>query len=111
MEVEQILGAKIGEEQEEEVRKATRRLVEYELGFLETRSLTEEQAVLFENAKASVGAGDYESALEYIWILSQGAQDESWTHHIVVGMEILKVETQRVVELKVSHLRKQNKDE
>ena len=77
LEVEQILGAKIGEEQEEEVRKATRRLVEYELGFLETRSLTEEQAVLFENAKASVGAGDYESALEYIWILSQGAQDES----------------------------------
>ena len=70
-EVEKILGTKIGEEQEDEIRDATRRLVEYELGYLETRSLTEEQKELSEQAKAATEQGDYAGALEYIWTLSQ----------------------------------------
>ena len=74
--VEEILGTKIGEEQEEELRDATKRLVEYELGYLETRSLTESQEELFGNAKTAAEEGNYESALEYIWQLSQGVQEE-----------------------------------
>ena len=70
-EVERILGTKIGEEQEEEIENATRRLVEYEFSYLETRSLTEEQEKLFESAKTSAAEGDYGTALETIWILSQ----------------------------------------
>jgi hypothetical protein len=70
-EVERILGTKIGEEQEEEVGNATRRLVEYEFSYLETRSLTEGQEKLFESAKTSVAEGDYATALETVWTLSQ----------------------------------------
>ncbi|OHA64445.1 MAG: hypothetical protein A2940_02335 [Candidatus Wildermuthbacteria bacterium RIFCSPLOWO2_01_FULL_48_29] len=70
-EVEKILGTKIGEGQEEEIQDATRRLVEYELGYLETRSLTEEQKELAEQAKAATEQRDYAGALEYIWTLSQ----------------------------------------
>ena len=70
-EVEKILGTKIGEEQEEEIEDATRRLVEYEFSYLETRSLTQEQEKLFESAKASALEGDYAAALETVWTLSQ----------------------------------------
>ncbi|MEK7542503.1 MAG: DUF5667 domain-containing protein [Patescibacteria group bacterium] len=70
-EVEKILGTKIGEEQEKEIENATKRLVEYELAYLETRSLTEEQKRLFETAKTTAGQEDYASALETIWKLSQ----------------------------------------
>ena len=70
-EVEMILGTKIGEEQEEEIEDATRKLVEYEFSYLETRSLTEEQEKLFEQAKASAAEGDYATALETVWTLSQ----------------------------------------
>ncbi|MBI2098130.1 MAG: hypothetical protein HYT49_00495 [Candidatus Wildermuthbacteria bacterium] len=70
-EIEKILGTKIGEGQEEEIQDATRRLVEYELAYLETRSLTEEQKELFEEARISVEQGDYAGALEHIWTLSQ----------------------------------------
>ena len=70
-EVERILGTKIGEEQEEEIGDATRRLVEYEFSYLETRSLGEEQKKLFESAKTSAAEGDYATALETVWTLSQ----------------------------------------
>ena len=70
-EVEKILGTKIGEEQEEEIEDATRRLVEYEFLYLETRSLGEEQEKLFESAKTSAAQGDYVTALETVWTLSQ----------------------------------------
>lgn len=70
-EVEKILGTKIGEEQEEEIENATRRLVEYEFSYLETRSLTQEQEKLFESAKTSAAEGDYATALEIVWTLSQ----------------------------------------
>jgi cytochrome c peroxidase len=70
-EVERILGTRIGEEQEEEVENATKKLVEYEISYLETRSLTEAQKELFESVKALVQEGDYAKALEIIWELSQ----------------------------------------
>ena len=71
-EVEQILGTKIGEEQEEEIVKdAMRTLVEYEVAYLETRSLSEEQEQLFEDVKISIEEEDYITALEIIWTLSQ----------------------------------------
>ena len=70
-EVEKILGTKIGEGQEEEIEDATRKLVEYEFSYLETRSLTAEQETLFESAKTSAAEGDYAGALETIWTLSQ----------------------------------------
>ena len=70
-EIEQILGTKIGEDQEVELTNSTRKVVEYELAYLETRSLTEEQKELFESAKISAEQEDYAAALETIWILSQ----------------------------------------
>lgn len=70
-EVEQILGTKIGEEQEEEIKDTIRILVEYEVAYLETRSLLEEQELLLENVKILIEEGDYEAALETIWTLSQ----------------------------------------
>lgn len=74
LEVEKILGTKIGEEQEEEIWNATKRLVEYELGFLSTRSLTERQKELVEKAKGALEEKNYGAALEYIWQISQGVQ-------------------------------------
>lgn len=71
LEVEKILGTKIGEEREEEIENATRKIVEYELTYLETRSLTDEQKESFESAKTAAEQGDYATALETIWILSQ----------------------------------------
>jgi len=70
-EVEKILGTKIGEEQDKELENATKRLVEYELGYLETRFLTQEQKKLFEEAKTLAEKEDYAAALETIWKLSQ----------------------------------------
>jgi hypothetical protein len=71
LEIERILGTKIGEEQEKEIQGTLRKLVEYEIGYLETRSLTEEQKTLFEDAKALIGEENYEKALETIWRISQ----------------------------------------
>ncbi len=70
-EVEKILGTRIGEEQEKGIENATKKLVDYEIVYLETRSLTEAQKELFEKAKLLVGEGDYAKALEIIWELSQ----------------------------------------
>jgi len=69
--IEQILGTKIGEDQEAEFINSARKVVEYELAYLETRSLTEEQEELFESAKTSAEQEDYSTALETIWTLSQ----------------------------------------
>lgn len=70
-EVEEILGTKIGEEQNKGIEDAIRVLVEYEVAYLETRSLTEEQEQLFESVKALIEEEDYATALETIWTLSQ----------------------------------------
>ena len=71
LEIEQILGTKIGEDQEEELTNSARKVVEYELAYLETRSLTEEQEELFESAKTLAEQENYAEALEIIWTLSQ----------------------------------------
>ena len=70
-EIEKILGTRIGEGQEEDIENATKKLVHYELSYLETRSLSEEQKVLFERAKMLAHGEDYQTALETIWALSQ----------------------------------------
>lgn len=71
LEIEQILGTKIGEGQEAELINSARKIVEYELVYLETRSLTEEQEKLFESAKTAAEQENYAAALEIIWTLSQ----------------------------------------
>lgn len=68
-EIEKILGTTIGGEETQELEDATKLLVENELADLETRLLTAEQQELFEVAKAAYEAGDYQTALETIWIL------------------------------------------
>jgi len=70
-EVEQILGTKIGQDQNEKIANAMKDLVEYEVAYLETRSLTEEQEQLFKEVKSMMEQEDYASALEKIWELSQ----------------------------------------
>ena len=71
LEVEKILGTKIGLDQEDDIENAIKVLVEYELTYLETRSLTQEQQVLFENAGTAATEGKYAEALEILWQLSQ----------------------------------------
>jgi len=68
--IEQILGAAIGEEQALELTNATKVLVEAELNYLEERTLTEDQEDLLAQAIAAYQAGDYEMALENIWMIS-----------------------------------------
>jgi hypothetical protein len=70
-EIEQILGTKIGEGQQDELTKTTKRVVEHELADLETRTLTAEQQEFFEQAKEYAQQEDYEQALEIIWKLSE----------------------------------------
>ena len=70
LEVEKILGTKIGEKEDEELDNATKLLVENELADLETRLLTEAQEELFQAAKTAHEQGDYQTALEKIWLLS-----------------------------------------
>jgi hypothetical protein len=71
LEVEQILGTKIGEYQAKEIEDAMKKLVEYELVYLETRSFNEEQEKVFESIQALVAEEDYAEALEAIWTPSQ----------------------------------------
>ena len=70
LEVEKILGTKIGEKEDAELDSATKLLVENELADLETRLLTDEQTELFQAAKTAYEQGDYQTALEKIWLLS-----------------------------------------
>ncbi len=68
--LERVLGTTLGTEENKEVENATKILLEQEFSDLETRTLTEEQTVLFEEAKASFEEGDYSSAIEKVWQLS-----------------------------------------
>lgn len=67
--IEQILGTKIGKEQEEAFESTTKLLVENELSDLETRSLTEEQQELLKEAQDAYEQEDYQEALTHIWNL------------------------------------------
>ncbi len=65
--VEEVLATKI---ETEDYDNALVQLVENQIKDLESRTLTEEQKLLFEEAKADFSAGDYSQALEKILILS-----------------------------------------
>ena len=65
--VEEVLATKI---ETEKFDNALSQLVESEIKDLESRTLTEEQKLLLETAKADFSAGNYSQALEKILILS-----------------------------------------
>lgn len=68
--IEQILGATIGEEETSELTNATKILVEAELNDLKERTLTAEQKELLKEAIGAYQAEDYQKALENIWMIS-----------------------------------------
>jgi hypothetical protein len=68
-EIEKILGTVIGAKPSGQFESAAMQLVEYELADLETRSLTQEQEEIFEQARGAFEQGEYQEALELIWIL------------------------------------------
>ena len=69
-EIEQILGAVIGEEEAPELTNALKVLVEAELNDLQERTLTNEQEELLKQAIEQYQAEDYQEALENIWMIS-----------------------------------------
>ena len=69
--INQTLGVAFGEEEIGELRQNSDKLyAEYLISHLETRTLTEEQQEILEEAKELYEAGDYSGALEKILILS-----------------------------------------
>ena len=68
--LERVLGTTLGTEDNQELENATKILIEQELSDLENRTLTEEQVVVFGEAKVAFEAGDYGLALEKVWQLS-----------------------------------------
>ena len=68
--IEQILGAVIGEEETLELTNATKTFVESELTYLLNHTLTEEQNALLRKALFDYQAEDYGAALEKIWAIS-----------------------------------------
>jgi len=69
--IEEVLATKIETEKFDD---ALSQLVEREIKELESQTLTEEQKLLFEEAKADFSAGNYSQALEKILILSYQPQ-------------------------------------
>ena len=69
-EIEQILGAVIGEEETSELINAIKVLIEGELNDLQTRTLTSEQKELLKQAIEQYQAQEYQQALENIWMIS-----------------------------------------
>lgn len=68
--VEQILGAVIGEEETSSLINLTKTLVEAELNDLQERTLTDEQGALLTQAVTFYEQEDYARALENIWMIS-----------------------------------------
>lgn len=68
--VEKILGTIVEQKEEGRFENAVRTLIENEIADLETRTLREEQQELFLEAKDAFSQGDYQTALERIWALS-----------------------------------------
>ncbi len=71
--IEQILGTALDGDTAQELKSATKYLVENELKDLLTRTLTEEQKKLLEEGIIAYQAEDYELALEMIWNISNVA--------------------------------------
>jgi len=72
-EIEQTLGASLGEEENSELQNATRILVEMEFADLTTRTLSAEQEELFKQAVSAYKEQRYEQALEYVWLIANNA--------------------------------------
>ena len=68
--LERVYGISIGEKAQEDLQTTVKTLIENELADLATRTLSAEQQVLFGQAQAAFEAGDYETALEKIWAIS-----------------------------------------
>jgi len=68
--IEQILGATIGEEETSELTNALKVLVEAELNDLQKRTLIDEQEELLKQAFDAYQEEDYQKALENIWMIS-----------------------------------------
>lgn len=68
--IEQILGTALDAETGEELKNATKYVVENELEDLLTRTFAKDQKKLFEEAIIAYQAEDYETALERIWQLT-----------------------------------------
>ncbi|OHA67357.1 MAG: hypothetical protein A3E07_01855 [Candidatus Wildermuthbacteria bacterium RIFCSPHIGHO2_12_FULL_45_9] len=76
-EIEQILGTKIGENQEGELQEITKKLVETELKDLQSRSLTDTQARLLIEAEDAYKNKDYQGAFEKVWLASNNEMQET----------------------------------
>lgn len=68
--LEEVFGVAVGEKTSQDLTNAVKTVVENELADLSTRTLSTEQQELFEEAKAAFETGDYETALEKIWAVS-----------------------------------------
>jgi hypothetical protein len=65
-ELEQALGTSIGDDENADLKEATRLVVESELKDLATRTLNEEQTALVAEAVKASEAGNYDTALEFL---------------------------------------------
>lgn len=68
--LQEVFGVAVGEKTQGDLQTAVSTLVENELADLATRTLSAEQQVLLSEAKAAFETGDYETALEKIWSIS-----------------------------------------
>ena len=68
--LERVYGISIGEKAQEDLQTTVKTLIENELADLAQRTLSAEQQALLQEAQAAFDAGDYESALEKIWEVS-----------------------------------------
>jgi len=68
--LERVYGISIGEKAQEDLQTTVKTLIENELADLATRTLSAQQQALFNEAKAAFDAGDYQTALEKAWEIS-----------------------------------------
>ena len=68
--LEKTLGATFGEKESSDLENATKTLLKNEFLDLDSRTLTQDQLVLLNEAKNAYVRGDYQTALEKVWLLS-----------------------------------------
>ncbi len=68
--IEKALGAKIDDQSSSELENATKILLENEFSDLDSRTLTQGQLILLNDAKNAFVKGDYETALGKVWAIS-----------------------------------------
>lgn len=70
IQIEKALGTKFGEQESNDLENATKALLENEFSDLDSRTLTEQQLVLLNEAKNAFTKSDYQTALEKVWTIS-----------------------------------------